>query len=179
MIDTAGVPRDTRTNRTDLRSGFRALADGTRRSILELLSEQPRGVGELAERFPEMSRPAVSKHLRILREAGLVRETKQGRERIYRLEAGALTRVGERASAAVPRPRQPTAAATSKPQARGAAPDRRGRSPLDKGTGRARAEPSSARQAKSERAAEKEGAGDREIGSEEPSSTLPVDWRSW
>ncbi len=64
---------------------FRALADPTRRQILELLRRRPRAVRELADRFPQMSRPAVSKHLRILKAARLADETRDGRRRIYRL----------------------------------------------------------------------------------------------
>ena len=64
---------------------FRALADGTRQGILTLLGKGRRSVHEIAEEFP-ISRPAISKHLKILREAGLVLEERAGRERIYTLE---------------------------------------------------------------------------------------------
>ena len=70
-------------------SGLRALADTTRRGILVLLQEGQLSVLEIAERFP-MSRPAISKHLRILKEAGLVVETPAGRQRLYTLESGPL-----------------------------------------------------------------------------------------
>lgn len=63
---------------------FGALADPTRRRILRLVAGRPRQAGELAEGFP-VSRPAVSKHLRVLREAGLVAARKQGRARVYHL----------------------------------------------------------------------------------------------
>jgi DNA-binding transcriptional ArsR family regulator len=63
---------------------FGALADPTRRRILRLVADRPRQAGELAEGFP-VSRPAVSKHLRVLREAGLVAARKEGRARVYRL----------------------------------------------------------------------------------------------
>ena len=68
---------------------FRALADPTRRAILERLRRRERGVSELAEPFA-MSQPAISQHLRVLVEAGLVRASKRGRERIYTLEPHAL-----------------------------------------------------------------------------------------
>src|SRR4029453_11792174 len=62
-----------------------ALGDPTRRAILELLSAGPRAVGEIAEQLP-VSRPAVSQHLRVLKEAGLVAERRNGTRRIYRLD---------------------------------------------------------------------------------------------
>lgn len=66
-----------------------ALGDGTRRLILERLRRGPRAVGELAAELP-VSRPAVSQHLRVLKEAGLVTERKDGTRRIYRVEPKAL-----------------------------------------------------------------------------------------
>lgn len=63
---------------------FRALGDPHRRRILVLLGEEPRSVGALAEALP-ISRPAVSRHLRLLKDAGLVDEEAQGTRRIYRL----------------------------------------------------------------------------------------------
>jgi DNA-binding transcriptional ArsR family regulator len=66
-----------------------ALGDGTRRAIVELLAERPRAVGELADALP-VSRPAVSLHLRVLRDAGLVRDSAAGTRRIYRLDADGL-----------------------------------------------------------------------------------------
>jgi DNA-binding transcriptional ArsR family regulator len=71
-----------------------ALGDPTRRSILRLLTEQPRSVQEVADRLP-VSRPAVSQHLRVLRGAGLVTSTQQGARRIYRLDADGATAVRE------------------------------------------------------------------------------------
>ncbi len=71
------------------RDPFSALGDPTRRRILELLADESRSVGELAEELP-ISRPAVSRHLRLLKEAGLVDEAPVGTRRIYRLqESGA------------------------------------------------------------------------------------------
>ena len=69
---------------------FRALGDPTRRAILlALLDEGPQPVHTIAARF-DCSRPAVSKHLRILKEASLVRQEKAGRETLYRLDPAAL-----------------------------------------------------------------------------------------
>src|ERR1700757_4136499 len=65
--------------------GFTALGDPTRRTIFERVAAQPSAVGELARGLP-VSRPAVSQHLRVLKEAGLVREMAQGTRRIYRLD---------------------------------------------------------------------------------------------
>ena len=61
---------------------FSALADPTRLKVLELLHAKARPVHELAAAF-EISRPAISRHLRVLKEAGLVKEVKQGRENLY------------------------------------------------------------------------------------------------
>src|SRR5919198_4587495 len=66
-----------------------ALGDRTRRAIFELLSSGPRAVGEIADELP-VSRPAVSQHLRVLKEAGLVTERRNGTRRIYRLDPGGL-----------------------------------------------------------------------------------------
>jgi DNA-binding transcriptional ArsR family regulator len=66
-----------------------ALGDGTRREIVELLAERPRAVVELAAALP-VSRPAVSLHLRVLRDAGLVTDTPAGTRRIYRLDPAGL-----------------------------------------------------------------------------------------
>jgi len=62
-----------------------ALGDPTRRSIVERLGQAPSPVGQLAEGLP-VSRSAVSQHLRVLREAGLVSEIAEGTRRIYRLD---------------------------------------------------------------------------------------------
>ena len=66
-----------------------ALGDPTRRAILERLAESPRSVGEVARGLP-VSRPAVSQHLRVLREAGLVSERRDGTRRVYRVEPAGL-----------------------------------------------------------------------------------------
>lgn len=64
---------------------FGALGDPTRRAIFERLAAQPSAVGDLARGLP-VSRPAVSQHLKVLKEAGLVREVSQGTRRIYSLD---------------------------------------------------------------------------------------------
>jgi DNA-binding transcriptional ArsR family regulator len=64
---------------------FAALGDPTRRAIFERVAAGPAAVGDLAKGLP-VSRPAVSQHLRVLKEAGLVRETPDGTRRIYRLD---------------------------------------------------------------------------------------------
>jgi DNA-binding transcriptional ArsR family regulator len=66
-----------------------ALADPIRREILVMLHEAPRNAGAIADAF-HVSRPATSRHLRVLREAGLVRDTVSGRERGYALDVAAL-----------------------------------------------------------------------------------------
>jgi len=70
------------TYRTD---GFTALADPTRRAIFERLAERPSAVRELADDLP-VSRPAVSQHLKVLKEAGLVIDEPDGTRRIYQLD---------------------------------------------------------------------------------------------
>jgi DNA-binding transcriptional ArsR family regulator len=64
--------------------GFAALGDPTRREIFERLAEHPTAVGELARGLP-VSRPAVSQHLRVLKDAGLVVDRRAGSRRIYQL----------------------------------------------------------------------------------------------
>lgn len=66
-----------------------ALADATRRQILRMLRDTQLSAGAIAGAF-DVTRPAISRHLRVLREAGLVIDEAQGRERVYRLELGAL-----------------------------------------------------------------------------------------
>ena len=67
-----------------------ALADPTRRDILERLLERPRPVGELAEDLP-VSRPAVSQHLKVLKDAGLVADIQAGTRRIYHVQPDGLS----------------------------------------------------------------------------------------
>jgi len=68
---------------------FTAIADPTRRAILQRLAAGDMAAGHIAEAFP-ISRPAVSKHLRILRQAALVQEERRGRRRMYRLNVQPL-----------------------------------------------------------------------------------------
>ena len=68
---------------------FTAIAHPVRRQLLDMLSRDPQSVNELAEPFA-MSRPAVSQHLRILLDAGLVSESRHGRQRRYQLHAERL-----------------------------------------------------------------------------------------
>ena len=65
--------------------GWAVLSDPTRRAIVECLAERPRAVGELADELP-VSRPAVSQHLKVLKDAGLVTERAAGTRRVYRLD---------------------------------------------------------------------------------------------
>ena len=69
-------------NRAD---GLTALGDPTRRAIFERLADRPRAVGELARELP-VSRPAVSQHLKVLKDAGLVMDRPAGNRRIYQLD---------------------------------------------------------------------------------------------
>ena len=69
-----------------------ALGDWTRRQILESLRSGPRSVGEIAAALP-VSRPAVSQHLRVLKQAGLVSDRKDGTRRLYRVEPGGLAQI--------------------------------------------------------------------------------------
>ena len=66
-----------------------ALADGTRRAIIACLAEEPQAVGQLAAGLP-VSRSAVSQHLKVLKDAGLVSERVAGTRRIYRLNPAAV-----------------------------------------------------------------------------------------
>jgi DNA-binding transcriptional ArsR family regulator len=74
---------------TYAKSGWAALGDPTRRSIFELLVERPCAVGDLARVLP-VSRPAVSQHLKVLRDAGLVVDARAGKQRIYRVDPEGL-----------------------------------------------------------------------------------------
>ncbi len=66
-----------------------ALGDPTRRAVFELLRGASRPVGELAERLP-VTRPAVSQHLRVLKDAGLVTDQRFGTRRVYRIDPGGV-----------------------------------------------------------------------------------------
>ena len=94
MVDAYGDP------------GLGLLGDRTRRSIFELLVQNPSSVGELADQLP-VSRPAVSQHLRLLKDAGLVFSETQGTRRIYRVNPDGVTALLEYLTRATA-PRPPT-----------------------------------------------------------------------
>lgn len=73
---------------------YDALANDTRRAMLDLLRERPRSVNHLAEHF-DIQRPSLSQHLRVLREAGLVTAERDGRQRVYRVQPEALAEVAD------------------------------------------------------------------------------------
>src|SRR5260370_27975114 len=83
------LQRGTRAHRKQHHGVFRAIADPTRREILGILRVGQRTVGEIAENF-RMSRPAVSKHLRLLRSAGLVTTRQEGTSRLCGFNAKPL-----------------------------------------------------------------------------------------
>lgn len=70
-------------------SAFKALSDPTRREILRLLSSRPRTVNEIVEKF-ELSQPAISRHLAVLRQAGLVSAERAGQSVVYTLDTTVL-----------------------------------------------------------------------------------------
>ena len=70
--------------------GWEALGDPSRLAIVQCLAERPRAVGELATELP-ISRPAVSQHLKVLKDAGLVSDRAVGTRRVYRLNPAGLT----------------------------------------------------------------------------------------
>jgi|SRR3954447_24816402 DNA-binding transcriptional ArsR family regulator len=73
----------------DASAAFLALGDPTRRTIYELVASRPRSVGELAQELP-VSRPAVSQHLRVLKDAELVQDRAEGTRRIYEPQPAGL-----------------------------------------------------------------------------------------
>jgi DNA-binding transcriptional ArsR family regulator len=75
-----------------LQAGLDALGDGTRMAIFQRLSHGPMAVHELAERLP-VSRPAVSQHLRVLKDAGLVTDSRAGTRRLYQLDPEGVARL--------------------------------------------------------------------------------------
>jgi DNA-binding transcriptional ArsR family regulator len=85
------MPAETSGARMD--EAMRALADPTRREILRLVHEDELAAGEIARRFPAMSRPAVSQHLRVLASAGLVTIRPSGNLRLYRWRPEGLSGV--------------------------------------------------------------------------------------
>jgi DNA-binding transcriptional ArsR family regulator len=79
-----------RRNQTNSNLIFTAVADPTRRAMLDSLVARPRSAGEIVSRFPELTQPGVSQHLRVLREAKLVNVTVQAQQRIYSLDPEGL-----------------------------------------------------------------------------------------
>jgi DNA-binding transcriptional ArsR family regulator len=75
------------------RDVFAALADPTRRQVLDLLSRRERAAGELGHAFPQISQPGISRHLRVLREAGLVQVRRAHNHRFYSLRSERLAEV--------------------------------------------------------------------------------------
>jgi len=75
-------------------NALEALAEPTRRRIVELLAERERSAGEIASHF-RTSRPAISRHLRVLREQGLVHAREDGQRRLYSLDTGPLQELDE------------------------------------------------------------------------------------
>ncbi|HEY7098423.1 MAG TPA: metalloregulator ArsR/SmtB family transcription factor [Terriglobales bacterium] len=73
-------------------AAFQALADPTRRAVLDLLRKGSQPAGRIAQEFP-ISRPAISKHLRLLRRAHLVEQRREGRNRVYQLNPAPLQAV--------------------------------------------------------------------------------------
>jgi len=82
----------THSARAKSEATFQALADPTRRAVLDLLRRGSQPAGQIASAFP-VSRPAISKHLRLLRRAHLVREHREGRNRVYELNPEPLRAV--------------------------------------------------------------------------------------
>ena len=77
-------------SRNAVRDVYVAIADPTRREIIDLLSTGTAAANELAAAFPHLSRPAVSRHLRVLRECGVVENAREGRTSVYRLDSRPL-----------------------------------------------------------------------------------------
>ncbi len=75
-----------------MESVLQALADGSRRTLLDILRDHPAGAGELADALP-IARPGVSRHLRVLRDAGLVEVRQDAQRRIYSLRPEPLAEV--------------------------------------------------------------------------------------
>jgi DNA-binding transcriptional ArsR family regulator len=90
VTHSAGLGRHSSSHAVG--AAFQALADPTRRALLELLRRGSRPAGEMASAFP-VSRPAISRHLRVLRQAHLVRESRSGRHRYYALNPEPLRAV--------------------------------------------------------------------------------------
>jgi DNA-binding transcriptional ArsR family regulator len=95
-MDTVPASPDTATEELLALGRFlTALGDPTRQQIMMLLSRERLNVGELADRF-RLSRPAISPHLKVLLHAGLLVQERDGRERVYRVDAGRCRRFVDR-----------------------------------------------------------------------------------
>lgn len=81
---------------TDLDPVWKALSDATRREILDILRDGPRTTTEIVERFPQMSRFGVMKHMEVLRQAGLINTRVDGRRRLHSLNAVPIRQIYER-----------------------------------------------------------------------------------
>lgn len=82
------------THKTAATASLAALGDPTRRTIFERIAASPASVGELAAGLP-VSRPAVSQHLKVLKEAGMVREVSEGTRRIYSVDPRGIAAMRE------------------------------------------------------------------------------------
>jgi DNA-binding transcriptional ArsR family regulator len=96
-----GAPRKRGRSRTaataeDLDPVWKALSDATRREILDLLRDGPRTTTEIVERFPQLSRFGVMKHIEVLRCAGLINTRDEGRSRVNSLNAVPIQQIHER-----------------------------------------------------------------------------------
>lgn len=91
-MSNRSVTYSSRNQPRNQEATFQALADPTRRAVLDLLRRGSQPAGHIAGAFP-VSRPAISKHLRLLRRAHLVREHRQGRNRVYELNPDPLRAV--------------------------------------------------------------------------------------
>jgi DNA-binding transcriptional ArsR family regulator len=78
-----------------MQQALEALAEPRRRRILELVRNDELPAGEIAEAFPDVTRPAISQHLKVLREAGLVTERRQGTSRLYLVRPEGLIDIRE------------------------------------------------------------------------------------
>lgn len=78
-----------------MQTAFEALAEPRRRKILELVRDQELPAGEIAVNFTDVSRPAISQHLKVLREAGLVNERRAGTSRLYSVRREGLSELSQ------------------------------------------------------------------------------------
>jgi DNA-binding transcriptional ArsR family regulator len=78
-----------------MQSAFEAIATPRRRDILRLVHTEELTAGAIAANFGDVSRPAISQHLRVLREAGLIRERREGTRRLYSADSGGLDALRE------------------------------------------------------------------------------------